>query len=69
MTTLSISLKEKVFDTIKAEAMRPVELVKALEGDAYGKEIEIAVSDLLEDGSIRFEYDGRLHPAVHAPAV
>ena len=49
--------------------MRPVELVKALEGDAYGKEIEIAVSDLLEDGSIRFEYDGRLHPAVHAPAV
>jgi len=64
MATVRMTLKDKVLETVKSEPLSPVDVVNALQKDAYSKEIEIALSDLLEEGSIEFEYDGRLHAAV-----
>jgi hypothetical protein len=62
MATVGMSLKDKVLETVRFAAMRPTDLVKALEKEAYAKEIEVALSALLDDGSVQFEYDGHLRP-------
>jgi hypothetical protein len=63
MATVGMTLKDKVLETVRSEPLSPVDVVRTLQKDAYAKEIEIALSDLLEEGSVEFEYDGRLHPA------
>ncbi len=66
MATVGMSLKDKVLETVRSKPMRPTDLVKELEKDAYAKEIEVALSALLDDGTVLFEYDGRLRPTAVA---
>ena len=63
MATLPLTLKDKVLETVQTNAIRPTDLLKLLletEG-VEAREVERALSGLLDNGSVRFEYDGRLH--------
>ena len=60
MATVGMALKQRVLETIQDEAVRPTDLVIKLQKDAYGREVETTVSELIEDGSVRFAYDGLL---------
>jgi|NGEPerStandDraft_6_1074524.scaffolds.fasta_scaffold423177_1 hypothetical protein len=61
MATVGMTLKQRIFEAIQTAAVRPTDLVINLEKDAYRSEVESSLSELLEDGSVRFEYDGLLH--------
>jgi hypothetical protein len=66
MTTMAIQmgetlLKDRVLETLHAQPLEPTELVRTLHGAGPQREIEIALSDLLDEGSVKFESDGLLH--------
>jgi hypothetical protein len=50
-------LKSKVLQTIQHEPLRPTDLVSCLRKEAPQMEIESALSDLLDDGTVVFGSD------------
>jgi hypothetical protein len=60
MTVMNQTLQGVVFQTIRKKPLRPIELIRKLSGEAYARELENALSDLIEDGSIVYGSDGML---------
>lgn len=57
LPTVEIELKSKVLQTLQREPLRPTDLVSSLRKEAPQMEIEIALSDLLDDGVVVFGSD------------
>jgi hypothetical protein len=60
MTVMAKSVKDKVRDTILQEPLRPTELVQKLRHEFYAREVEGALSVLLDEGSVVFGSDRNL---------
>jgi hypothetical protein len=60
MTVMNQTLQDIVFQTIRKRPLRPIDLIRRLSGEAYARELENALSDLIEDGSIVYGSDGML---------
>jgi hypothetical protein len=67
MATIPLTLRDKVLEAVQTDAIRPTDLLKLLETDGVrSREVENALSELLDSGSVRFEFDGRLHASPEA---
>jgi len=60
MTVIEQTIKSLVLKAIREKALRPTELVRELHTEAYPREIENALSALLDEGSVRFDSDRHL---------
>lgn len=60
MTVMNQTLQDVVFLTIRKTPLRPIELIRKLSREAYARELENALSDLIEDGSVVYGPDGML---------
>ena len=56
-------LKTKVFEMIQGNPLRPTDLVHTLRQDALQLDIELALSHLLDDGTVVFGADRLLRTA------
>jgi hypothetical protein len=62
MAVLNKTLQDVVLERIREKALRPTELIRDLSGEAYPRELENALSDLIENGAVEFGPDGILRP-------
>ncbi len=60
MTVMDQTLQGVVLQKIREKHLRPTELIRELSEEAYAREIENALSDLIEAGSVVFGSDGIL---------
>jgi hypothetical protein len=60
MTVINQTIKSLVFEKIRQRELRPTELVRELLTEAYPREIENALSALLDEGSVKFDSDRHL---------
>jgi hypothetical protein len=63
MSVVGQTLKAKVLETIQQHPLRPTELVSELRKEAYAQEVEGALSELLDEGSVVFGSDRHLRVA------
>ena len=63
MTIVGQTLKSKVLETIRQRPLRPTDLVLELRKEAYAREVEGALSELLDEGSVVFGSDRHLRVA------
>jgi hypothetical protein len=63
MPILNRPLEAEVLEILRREPLRPTGLVQSLQSPnrGSGREIENALSALLDNGSVMFESDGLLH--------
>jgi hypothetical protein len=70
MPVLEQTLQDYVAGALRSRSQRPTDLVEALRNEGYyPKEIEAALSGLLEDGSVVFGTDGLLHSVQSSEAA
>ena len=62
MTVMDKTLKSAVLDEIGQRPLRATELIQRLRKEGYPREIESALSDLLDEDAIEFSSDGLLRP-------
>jgi hypothetical protein len=60
MAVMVQTLQDIVLQRIRENGLRPTELIRDLSGEAYAREIENALSDLIENGTVEFGPDGIL---------
>jgi hypothetical protein len=60
MTVMNQTLPDLVLQTIREKKLRPTELIRELVRVGYPREIENALSGLIENGSVVFGSDGIL---------
>ena len=70
MTVMEQTIKSLVLDRVRQAPLRPTELVRELSDDAYPREVENALSGLLDEGAVVFGSDRKLSvPKTFADAV
>jgi hypothetical protein len=57
MVVMATSVKDRVRDVISGKPLRPTELVQELHSEFYAREVEGALSQLLDEGSVVFGSD------------
>jgi hypothetical protein len=68
MALVGHTVKSKVLETIRKSPLRPTELVSELRKESlYAREIENALSELLDEGTVTFGSDRHLR-ATDTPA-
>lgn len=67
MAVMDQTLQDAVLQRIREIPLRPTELIRDLSGEAYAREIENALSDLLENGTVEFGPDGILRSLERLP--
>lgn len=68
MALVGHTVKSKVLETIRTSPLRPTELVSELRKESlYAREIENALSELLDEGTVTFGSDRHLR-ATDTPA-
>jgi uncharacterized protein (DUF111 family) len=60
MAVMNQSLQDVVLQKIQEKPLRPTELIRNLSKEAYPREIENALSELIENGTVEFGSDGIL---------
>lgn len=60
MAVVNKTLRDVVFQAIRSKNLRPTELIRSLCNEAYPREIENQLSDLIESGEVVFGSDGIL---------
>lgn len=63
MTVMEQTIKSLVLDKVRQAPLRPTELVRELSEDAYPREVESALSGLLDEGTVVFGSDRKLSVA------
>jgi len=65
MAVVNKTLRDVVFQAIRSKNLRPTELIRSLSDEAYPRELENELSDLIESGEVVFGPDGILRATKH----
>jgi hypothetical protein len=60
MAVMNQTLQDVVLQKIQETPLRPTTLIRELRKEAYPREIENALSELIENGTVEFGSDGLL---------